>query len=246
MSQESIFSKEEKTIEQAKSILNSSDFAGNHLLQPYNDLLAEYSKLFRQTRRLVNMSDRMQKNLNELNAELQEHKEILSKMSYVDGLTGIANRRKFNEAIEVEWKKAARNKTLLALIILDLDFFKPYNDNYGHSAGDECLVQVASAISEAVKRPGDLAARYGGEEFAVLLPETDIPGAIKVASLIQDNIKAMGIIHGFSSVSALITASVGAAAMIPDKKLSYNELIEAADQQLYAAKEEGRNRIKGG
>ncbi len=245
MSEESIFSKEEKRIEQADAILNSSDFTGNPLLQPYHDLLGEYKKLFRQTRRLVKMSDRMQKDLNELNAELQQHKEILSQMSYVDGLTGIANRRRFNEAIENEWKRAARSKTPLALIILDLDFFKPYNDNYGHSAGDQCLVQVARGLSEVVNRPGDLAARYGGEEFAVLLPETDISGAVNVACRIQDNIEALGLVHGFSSVSALVTASIGAAGMVPDHGLSYNELVEAADQQLYAAKKEGRNRVKG-
>ncbi|MFW6335000.1 MAG: GGDEF domain-containing protein [Desulfosalsimonas sp.] len=245
MSEETIFSKEEKTIEEAEAVLNSPEFKQNPFFQPYHDLLDEYKKLFRQTRRLVKMSDRMQKDLNELNAELQKHKEILSQMSYVDGLTGIANRRKFNEVIEAEWKRAARSAAPLALIILDLDFFKPYNDNYGHSAGDECLVQVARGLSDAVNRPGDLAARYGGEEFAVLLPETDISGAINVACRIQDNIEALGLVHGFSPVSAVVTASIGAAAMVPDKKLSYNELVEAADQQLYAAKQEGRNRVKG-
>ncbi|MFW5931202.1 MAG: GGDEF domain-containing protein, partial [Desulfosalsimonas sp.] len=237
--------KEEKTIEEAEAVLNSPEFKQNPLLQPYHDLLGEYKKLFRQTRRLVKMSDRMQRDLNELNAELQKHKEILSQMSYVDGLTGIANRRKFNEVIEAEWKRAARSGTPLALIILDLDFFKPYNDNYGHSAGDECLVQVARGLSDAVNRPGDLAARYGGEEFAVLLPETDISGAINVACTIQDNIEALGLVHGFSPVSAVVTASIGAAAMVPDMGFSYNELVEAADQQLYAAKQEGRNRVKG-
>ena len=143
-------------------------------------------------------------------------------------------------------EKSRTQQNSLALIILDLDFFKPYNDNYGHSAGDECLVQIARALSEAVKRPGDLAARYGGEEFAVLLPETDISGAVNVACRIQDNIEALGIVHGFSPVSAVVTASMGVAAMVPDKGLSCNELVEAADQQLYAAKEEGRNRVKGG
>ncbi len=246
MNEESIFSKEEKVIEKAESILNSSDFSGNPLLQPYHDLVAEYRKLYRQTRRLVKMSDRAQKDLNELNTELQKHKEILSQMSYVDGLTAIANRRKFNETIEVEWKKALRKKTMLALLILDLDFFKPYNDNYGHSAGDDCLVRIAGALSEGAKRPGDLAARIGGEEFAVLLPETDISGAVNVAGLIQDHIKDLGIVHGFSPVSGFVTASIGAAAMVPDRELSYNELVETADQQLYAAKEEGRNRVKGG
>ena len=245
MSEESIFSREEKIIEQADSILYSSDFTGNPLLQPYHDLLGEYKKLFRQTSRLVKMSDRMQNDLNELNAELQKHKEILSQMSYMDGLTGIANRRRFNEAIEEEWRRAARSGTLLGLILLDLDFFKPYNDNYGHSAGDDCLVQVASALSEVVNRPGDLVTRYGGEEFAVLLPETDMSGAANVACRMRDNIEALGVVHGFSSVSAVVTASIGVAAMVPDKGRSYNDLVEAADQQLYAAKEEGRNQVKG-
>ena len=246
MNEESIFSKEEKVIEQAESILNSSDFTDNPLLQPYHDLLAEYRKLYRQTRRLVKMSDRAQKDLGELNTELQKHKEILSQMSYVDGLTGIANRRKFNESIDSEWKKAARNGSVLALIILDLDFFKPFNDNYGHGAGDDCLVQIARALSEGIKRPGDLAARIGGEEFAVLLPATDISGAVHVACRIQNNIEDLGIVHGFSPVSGVVTASIGAAAMVPDKELSYHKLVETADQQLYAAKEEGRNRVKGG
>ena len=246
MSEASIFSKEEKIIKQAESFIDSSDFTGNPLLQPYHDLLAEYRKLFRQTRRLVKMSDRVQKDLNAVNTELHKHQEILSWMSYMDGLTGIANRRKFNEALEAEWKKAARRVSSLALIILDLDFFKLYNDNYGHSAGDDCLVKIARALSEAVMRPGDLAARYGGEEFAVLLPETDISGAIDVACRIQDNIETLGLVHGFSPVSPTVTASIGVAVMVPDKGLLCNQLIEAADQQLYAAKDEGRNRIKGG
>ena len=107
-------------------------------------------------------------------------------------------------------------------------------------------MQIAGALSEGAKRPGDLAARIGGEEFAVLLPATDISGAVNVACRIQDHIQDLGIAHGFSPVSGVVTASIGAAAMVPEKDLSYNELVETADQQLYAAKEEGRNRVKGG
>ena len=245
MTEASIFSKETQVIEDADATAGNADYADNPLLQPYLDLLGEYKKLFRQTRRLVKMSDRMQRDLNELNTELQKHKEILSQMSYVDGLTGIANRRKFNEVIETEWKRLRRSSQPLALILFDLDYFKQYNDNYGHSAGDECLVQVARALAQTVKRPGDLAARYGGEEFAVLLPETDLSGAINVAYEAHSNIQALALEHEYSPIAPIVTVSVGTAAMVPEGSCPYQELVETADQQLYAAKEAGRNQIKG-
>lgn len=245
MSEDSIFSREMNVIEDADALLADADLSGNRLLQPYTDLLGEYKKLFRQTQRLVKMSDRMQRDLNELNAELQKHKEILSQMSYVDGLTRIANRRRFNEYIESEWKRAMRSGCSLALILLDLDLFKLYNDNYGHSAGDACLVEVSRALAETIKRPGDLAARYGGEEFALLLPETGLPGAMDVASEAQHNISDAALVHEYSPVASTVTASIGVAAMVPDGKQSYRDLVEAADRQLYAAKAAGRNRIKG-
>ena len=244
MSEESIFSRETRVIEAAEAIAARREFAGSDLLNAYEDLLSEYKKLFRQTRRLVKMSDRMQGNLNDLNEELQEHKKILSQMSYVDGLTAIANRRRFNECIDFEWKRAVRSGRPLALILLDLDHFKPYNDHYGHIAGDQCLVQVAGALSGSVRRPSDLVARYGGEEFAILLPETDGSGAMKVACQARDNICALGLTHEYSPVSPIVTASIGIAVMEPDSATGCQALIEAADEHLYAAKAAGRNQIR--
>ena len=245
MSEESIFSRETKVIDEAESFAARAEVSGNPLLQPYLDLLKEYKKLFRQTQRVVKMSDRMQQSLNELNADLHAHKEILSKMSYVDGLTSIANRRRFNECIETEWHRDQRTGNPLALMILDLDHFKQFNDHYGHGAGDDCLIKCAQVMVQSIKRPADLAARYGGEEFAILLPETELAGAIQVAFEVQAGISDLAIKHEYSPTSSQVTVSIGIAVMVPSSQSTYQELIEAADDQLYAAKAAGRNQIKG-
>ena len=245
MSEDSIFSKETRVIEKAESIASNEQFFNNSLRAPYMELLSEYKKLFRQTNRLVKMSDRMQKSLNELNADLQSHKEILARMSYIDGLTSIANRRRFDEYIEVEWKRNVRDGRPLALILLDLDYFKQFNDHYGHGAGDECLIQVAQALSYSVKRSTDLVARYGGEEFVVVLPGTDFSGSMKVASKIQKNIFALGIQHEYSEIAPIVTVSIGIAVTIPGVSLTPQKFTHEADKQLYAAKQAGRNQIKG-
>ena len=245
MTEDSIFSRETQVIEEAESIAENNSFTPNPLLGPYLDLLKEYKKLFRQTKRLVKMSDRMQQSLSQLNAELQEHKDILSKMSYVDGLTSIANRRRFDEYIESEWNRTLRDGGPLALLILDLDYFKQYNDNYGHGAGDQCLIKVAQALAHSVKRPGDLVARYGGEEFIALLPGTDFSGAMNVASEIQENIDRLAIAHEFSAAAQRVTVSIGVAVTTPTRTSSPQKLIQEADKQLYTAKQAGRNMIKG-
>ena len=245
MTEDSIFSGETRVIEQAERIANNDHFSGNPLLEPYLNLLKEYKKLFRQTKRLVKMSDRMQQSLNELNEELQSHKEILARMSYVDGLTSIANRRRFDEFMEAEWKRNLREELPLAVILLDLDYFKQFNDNYGHSAGDKCLIQVAQALSDSVKRPGDLVARFGGEEFIALLPGTGFSGGMQVAAEIQENIHNLAIPHEYSNIAQIVTVSIGLAVMIPEAKSTPQKLIHEADKQLYTAKHAGRNQIKG-
>lgn len=245
MTENSIFSKETQVIEKAESIASNVEFTENPLRKPYLELLSEYKKLFRQTQRLVKMSDRMQKSLNELNADLQSHKEILARMSYIDGLTSIANRRRFDEYLEGEWKRNLREGCPLALILLDLDYFKQFNDHYGHGAGDECLIQIAQALAHSVNRSSDLVARYGGEEFVVLLPGTDFSGAMKVASRIQKNIYALDIKHEYSEVAPMVTVSIGTAMTIPDGTLTPQTFTHEADKQLYAAKQAGRNQIKG-
>ncbi|HEY9660124.1 MAG TPA: diguanylate cyclase, partial [Allocoleopsis sp.] len=159
----------------------------------------------------------------------------------VDGLTQLANRRCFDYRLNAEWQRLAREQAALSLILCDVDYFKLYNDTYGHLAGDDVLRQVARAITDASKRPADLVARYGGEEFAVILPNTDIEGAIAVAQEIQTNVNALRLPHLNSQVSELITLSFGVATIIPDSQGFPASLIAAADQSLYQAKARGKN-----
>ena len=173
------------------------------------------------------------------NAKLQKQ---LKDQSFQDGLTGIANRRRFDEYLDAERKRAGRNKRPLALLMIDIDAFKPYNDKYGHGAGDECLKQVARVLLDNMKRSSDLAARYGGEEFAVILPETDASGAVALAELLREKIDALDIAHAHSPVKKRITASLGVAVMSPDKEMTSQALINMADKALYQSKTTGRNR----
>jgi len=176
--------------------------------------------------------------------ELMEANEELQRLSFLDGLTGIANRRYFDEFLEKEWQRVKRNHTSLALIILDVDFFKTYNDTYGHVAGDECLKKVAKILTDSTKRATDLVARYGGEEFTIILPDTDIQGAIKVGETVRVNVEKLGIKHKKSLASHNITISVGIAVAEARLDISPTEIIAAADQALYQAKQKGRNRIE--
>ncbi|MBD2501340.1 diguanylate cyclase domain-containing protein [Anabaena azotica] len=169
--------------------------------------------------------------------------QYLKRQINIDGLTQIANRRCFNEYFHQEWRRAAREQTLLSLIICDVDFFKKYNDSYGHQAGDICLQQVAQALQQSIKRPADLVARYGGEEFVVILPNTNAQGAIHIAEIMRTNVKALEIPHIASEVSEYVSLSIGIATTIPDHQDSEKTLIETADQGLYTAKQKGRDQI---
>ena len=163
-------------------------------------------------------------------------------MAHLDSLTKVANRRWFDYHIEREWRRCDRQQMPLSLILGDVDYFKLYNDRYGHQAGDNCLVQIAKAITKAAKRPGDLAARYGGEEFAVILPNTNKEGVTKVAEKIHLEVKNLNIPHQVSTVSKYVTISLGVVTLFPPQKMSIRDIIASADQALYAAKEQGRDR----
>ncbi|UQB42102.1 PleD family two-component system response regulator [Thiomicrospira microaerophila] len=168
----------------------------------------------------------------------------LEELSHLDGLTGIANRRHFDEVLSKEQSRLQRSGGTLSLIMLDIDFFKPFNDNYGHGTGDECLTQVARALSRVVKRPTDLLARYGGEEFAVILPDTDLEGAMLVAKSLHAEVNRLAIPHAYSKVFGFITISLGVANLSSAKtKEPVYKLLKRADDALYKAKELGRNRI---
>ncbi|MFZ4790625.1 MAG: diguanylate cyclase domain-containing protein [Candidatus Competibacteraceae bacterium] len=175
---------------------------------------------------------------------LEELNMKLLQLANLDGLTGLANRRYFNERYAEEWARAARNKKPVALIMLDVDRFKSFNDHYGHLGGDDCLKQIAAAMKNMMSRPGDLVARYGGEEFIVLLPDTALDGAAYLAEKIRIAVENRAIPHEVSDISPYVTISLGVAGIIPDPGTDPNTLIELADQCLYRAKNLGRNQIQ--
>ncbi|WP_291351949.1 diguanylate cyclase [Desulfosporosinus sp.] len=177
-------------------------------------------------------------------SQLEKANQELSLLSSIDGLTGIANRRHFDQFLEQLWLHSARNSEPIAIILCDIDFFKAYNDTYGHLQGDECLRQVASSLKNSLKRPSDFVARYGGEEFVVVLPNTDIEGALTVAETLRVNLESLEIPHRLSSITPKVTISLGVAIGHADHTYQPKTLVEAADSALYQAKQEGRNRYK--
>lgn len=169
--------------------------------------------------------------------------EELTRLSNVDALTNIANRRYFDSVFEKEWRRGRRNKEPLALLMVDIDFFKDYNDLYGHQGGDHVLRAVGSSLKSVVNRPSDLPARYGGEEFSIILPETDKGGGLLIAERLRREIELLKIDHERSSVSKYVTVSIGVSAIVPDEGISSDVLIKEADKALYESKRQGRNKV---
>jgi len=178
-----------------------------------------------------------------IEALLYDRALSLTREATIDGLTQIANRRAFDQRLEKEWQRLARENLPMSLLLCDVDFFKRYNDRYGHPAGDDCLRAVAKAIESCIRRPADLAARYGGEEFAVILPNTEQNGAIFVANKISKAIAALEIVHDVSYVKDRVSLSIGISTTQPKRKSESRKLIEFADRALYLAKSEGRDRF---
>ena len=169
----------------------------------------------------------------------------LEALSFKDGLTNIANRRRFNANLELEWETARSNRLPLSVLLFDIDYFKQYNDLYGHVPGDQCLTDIAQTLSLALDGPRDQVARFGGEEFVVLLPEGDASVALKVAQRCQRLIQKKAIVHALSPHDQRLTVSIGVGTIIPTNRMEPSAFIEAVDLQLYAAKKNGRNRIEG-
>lgn len=175
--------------------------------------------------------------------KLKEANEKLHTLSSTDGLTGIPNRRSFDTILEREILRAQRNKSPLSLALGDIDFFKPYNDLYGHTEGDACLQQVANAFTKVLKRPGDIVARYGGEEYGFILPNTPETWSKLISEKLRTSVESLQIPHSQSKVSEYVTMSIGIVTAVPDGNQSPKDYINAADKALYQAKHDGRNRV---
>ena len=183
------------------------------------------------------------KQVRDTNNELEAANMELARLATQDGLTGVANRRMLDETLEREWQRTRRAGTPLSLILIDIDYFKPFNDHYGHPSGDACLRKVAQTLAQTVKRPGDVVARYGGEEFAVLLPDTAPEGAMEIAERLRHTVADLNISHERSEVAPHVTLSIGVCTRVPGNESSIEELISGADRSLYQAKKAGRNRV---
>lgn len=179
-----------------------------------------------------------------LKVELERKNAELEALSCRDGLTGVLNRRGFDDYLNKEWLRAIRQRHDVGLLLIDVDHFKDYNDNYGHQGGDECLRKVAFALGAALKRPSDIVARYGGEEFGVVIPATSIDGGAMIADSLCKSVAALRIPHAFSATAPYVTVSIGVATIQPQPGDSTDSLIRLADDALYAAKAGGRNQFR--
>lgn len=206
---------------------------------------ASHTSFFKQLAGQVSLAitkSRLYDDLLATKARLESVNHELEALATADGLTGLSNRRAFDEALETEWRRATRTHKPLSLLIVDVDSFKAFNDRYGHLAGDDCLRRVAGMLALTVRRAGDVAARYGGEEFAVLLPDTALSNAVVIAEEIRRNVQMLGIQHDRSGVASVVTVSVGVASTMREGGEEPNALVSAADAALYEAKSAGKNR----
>jgi len=176
--------------------------------------------------------------------ELKRRGDLLEELAFLDGLTCIHNRRRFDEVLDQEWRRALRDGTWLTVMIIDIDFFKLFNDRHGHAAGDECLRQVAQTLKRSFSRAGDFVARYGGEEFAAVLAGTRLDEAIGCAQKLREDLASMDVKHAGSPVSDRVTVSIGTASVQPCEESSAAEAVKIADEMLYRAKRDGRDRVE--
>lgn len=221
--------------------------AVDYLFKPIEPIILQskvkvFLELYNQKKLVEEQTRLLELKIKEL-SELQEANFKLESLSTLDGLTGISNRRSFDNYMDMSLKNCFRSDKPISLIMADIDFFKNYNDNYGHLKGDECLIKVAKAMASSIKRPLDFVARYGGEEFAVILPETDEDGAMVIAEIIRKDIEALQITHEHSAASPYVTLSLGIKTIVPKVNYSINEFIENADKALYNSKLNGRNQV---
>lgn len=232
-----IFAKEEEVLKSAERLIASHVFDSAADEGYYSKLVNEYHSMLNQMRRMVKISDLMESKLSQLSHEFDE-------LSKTDFITRLYNRRFFDEYIQKEWKSSLRSKSSLALLLIDIDNFKKFNDSYGHLEGDRCLQVVSEILVDSINRPRDLVARFGGEEFVILLPETDAAGAKNVAEAVLSRVEAFDIPIESLSKTCKVTVSIGLSTVLPEEGIYSKALIKAADKALYIAKQEGRNCIR--
>lgn len=221
--------------------------AVDYLFKPIDPIILKskvdvFVSLYEQKEIIKKQANALEEKINEL-IELKESNWKLENLSLIDELTSMPNRRNFNQYVNIQWGNCAFSKSPLSIIMIDIDNFKMYNDNYGHQAGDACLIKVAKTIMESLSRPLDMGFRYGGEEFVVVLPNTDLTGARIIADKIRLNILGMEIEHLYTSTGNCVTVSLGISSIIPDYKFRFHDFVEIADKCLYKAKSEGRNKV---
>jgi len=232
------------TLFPSEVLLSRVEFNGREVLQGVVRDITERWNSERQLQRAKKFAEAAKIELEKTNQKLAKANRELEKLTFIDGLTGVSNRRHFDQVLDNEWRRALRNQNPLSLIMIDIDHFKRYNDHYGHQEGDECLKKVAKTLSRMAKRPGDLVARYGGEEFAIILSDTISKSALKLAEETKEAVLSLKIPHSTSQVCENVTVSLGLTSLTPDSDLSPQNLIKAADRALYKAKNEGRNQVQ--
>ena len=233
--QEDIYSIEQRILDEAKEKLTQVKTGDVCSVEEYSFMVNEYSKILRQLRRVTKIADRITNELHGDNLELTDK-------AHQDPLTGIYNRRYMEENLKRIKKSLTRTNGQLSILMLDVDYFKPYNDTYGHAKGDICLVLIATTIAECLLRPDDFVARFGGEEFIVVLPNTDKVGALHIAEKIKDAVAQLDIPHEKSTVATHVTVSIGVATGAVKRDDKMIDYIKCADTALYDAKNSGRNR----
>lgn len=229
---EDIFDSERGIIDEADHLLEVDDFASITDKERYRELLDAYKRLLKQMRTMVRMSDIMQSKLNSMSSELE-------RLSQIDGLTGLYNRRYVNEIYRREWEKALKNQSPLGTLMIDIDYFKRFNDTFGHLEGDICLQKIANSIEQTVRDFNIFVGRFGGEEFILLLPDTDLDQCTDVARQILNNIASQNI--SSAQKNCCVSVSIGIGIMTPQSDTKPETLINVADQALYRAKKDGRN-----
>ena len=228
MRNDKLFKKEELIAQHYRQLLASGKHVDNPLIREMSELLAHYEKLLKKFDRITKVGDK-------------QHSSLLE-IAKIDALTGLCNRKHLDAFLKKEWQRAMELKTPLVLIMVDIDYFKLYNDEYGHQAGDGCLKQVADILLGALKRSSDMVARYGGEEFTIVLRESSLNFAIETAESIQKTLHISNIPHARSQVEDRVTLSMGIATQIPNQHSDLSMLIHNADDALYRAKQTGRNK----